>query len=84
MGWCGSGRGKEFGEENPGKDQYRSGKRAVTQAFSQKEKGDNPGEDWFEGKEKCGVGGGEVLLCPTLNGEGRCCGEKAGNGQRKG
>jgi hypothetical protein len=50
--------------------------------FVQDEERGQACEDGFEGEEDGGVGGGEMLLGPALDGEGGCCGEKAGDGER--
>jgi len=38
-------------------------------------------EDWFQAEEDSGVGGGEILLGPALDGESRSCGQKTGDGK---
>ena len=55
--------------------------RARAEALVQEEEGGQPGEDWFEGEEDGGVGGGEVLLGPALDGESGGGGEEAGDGE---
>src|ERR1700733_1321906 len=47
----------------------------------QDEEGGKAGEDWLEGEEDRGAGGGKVLLRPALDGEGGGGGEQAGDGE---
>ena len=49
--------------------------------FVQNEERGQTSEDWFEGEEDGGVGGGEVSLGPALDGEGGGGGEQAGDGK---
>jgi hypothetical protein len=48
----------------------------------QNEEGGQAGEDGFEGEENGGVGGGEMLLGPALDGEGCGGGKEAGDSER--
>ncbi len=47
----------------------------------QEEERSQAGKDRFEGEEDGGVGGGEMLLGPALDGEGGGRGEEAGYGE---
>ena len=56
--------------DRAGEDQSGPQKGAWAKVLVQNQEGGQAGEDWFEGEEDGGVGGGEVLLGPALNGEG--------------
>ena len=49
--------------------------------FMQNEERSQTSEDWFKGEEDGGVGGGEMLLGPALDGEGGGGGKEAGDGE---
>jgi hypothetical protein len=73
--------GKEFSEGDSHEDENCSEERTAAKMLVQHEVGSNASEDGFEGEEDGGVGGGEVLLGPALDGESGSGRQEAGYGQ---
>lgn len=73
--------GKNLNCDDSDEDEGSSKKRAVAQVFMQNQERRDASEDWFQAKEDSGVGGREILLGPALDGEGRSCGQKTGDGK---
>ena len=76
-----SGCRKQFGASNSREDEGSSEEGATAKMLVQDEVGSQACEDRFEGEEDRGVGGGEVLLGPALDGEGCGGGKEAGDGE---
>lgn len=75
------GEGEQFGEGDAGEDEESAGGAAAAEAFAIEEERGEPGEDRLEGEDERGVRGGEIFLCPGLDGEGSGSGEDGGDEQ---
>jgi len=61
----------EFGDGDPGQNQHRTPSRAEAKPFPEEQERGEEGEDRLERQDYGGVGGGQKLLGPALDGERR-------------
>jgi hypothetical protein len=71
--------GKQFDRGDSGEDEGCSQEGTRAQMFVKDKERGQAGKDRFEGQEDGGMSGWEVLLGPTLDGEGGGGGEEAGD-----